>query len=352
MTGPTSLSDDALYALFSELGLVTSSSAMTPVLRQARKAAYVSNITLLIEGETGTGKQVLAHGIHCLDPKRRTYPFITVHCGTISESLAESELFGHERGAFSGAISERKGLFLAAHRGTIFLDDVNDLPLTMQPKLLDVLQRGVVRAVGSDKEVRVDVRVISACNQPLAPLVDAKRIREDLYHRLNVVKLKLPPLRERRSDLFCLILTCASRHRGICGEINNVDPSLIQFLESQPFLGNVRELEHAVERALFAKTEGTSLTLDDWMGGSERLSEQSAWAREAAGALWHAVFERGLPYASALLEIEHELLDIAVGQGRHTRREIALRLQTSERTLYEKLRSHKLSRISPTLRSA
>jgi transcriptional regulator with PAS, ATPase and Fis domain len=352
MSGPIHLSDNALYALFSELGLLTSSSVMTPVLRQAWKAAYVSDITVMIEGETGTGKQVLAQAIHCLDQKRKTHPFVTVHCGTINESLAESELFGHECGAFSGAIGERKGLFLAAHHGTIFLDDVNDLSLTLQPKLLDVLQRGVIRAVGSDKETRVDVRVVSACNQPLAPLVESRRIREDLYHRLNVVRLTLPPLRDRKSDLFRLILACAARHRRIYGEIRSVDPALIQFLESQTFLGNIRELEHSVERALFAKTEGTCLTLRDWMGGSETKIAQCDWAREAAGALWHAIFERGLPYANALQEVEHALLRIAVDQGTHTRRELASRLQTSERTLYQKLRSHKLSRLSATQQSA
>lgn len=352
MGGPIQPSDDALCTVFSDLGLVTSSRVMMPVLRQAWKAAYVSDITLLIEGETGTGKQVLAHGIHCLDQKRRNYPFVTVHCGTINESLAESELFGHERGAFSGAVGERKGLFLAANRGTIFLDDVNDLPLTLQPKLLDVLQRGVIRAVGSDKEIRVDVRVISACNQPLAPLVEAKRIREDLYHRLNVVKLSLPPLRERKSDLCGLVLACAARHRGIYGEVKSVDPALIQFLEGQQFLGNIRELEHAVERALFAKTEGICLTLGDWMGGTEAMVAPCEWARVAAGALLHAVFERGLPYASALQEVEHALLGLAIDQGIHTRRELASRLQTSERTLYQKLRSHKLSRVSATRQSA
>src|SRR5215831_11357512 len=125
---------------------------MTSVLQCAYKAAQVSDVTVLLEGETGTGKQVLARAIHSLDAKRSAFPFVTLHCCTVSESLAESELFGHQRGAFSGAIADRAGLFHAANRGTLFLDDVNDLPLSLQPKLLDVLQRRTLRAIGADRE--------------------------------------------------------------------------------------------------------------------------------------------------------------------------------------------------------
>src|SRR6202453_4479428 len=192
--------DTQLSDTFAGLGLLTNSLNMMPILRCAQKSADVSDVTVLIEGETGTGKQVLASAIHQLDRKRRSFPFVTVHCSTISEALAESELFGHKRGAFSGAILERKGLFQAAQRGTLFLDDVNDLPMNLQPKLLDVIQRAVVRPVGSDREFHVDIRIIAACNQPLEPLVRQGRFRSDLYHRLNVVKLLLPPLRNRAQD--------------------------------------------------------------------------------------------------------------------------------------------------------
>jgi transcriptional regulator with PAS, ATPase and Fis domain len=336
------LEDDALGRLFEEVGFVTASSGMLPLLRLAQKAAHVSDITLLIEGETGTGKQVLAQAIHRLDQKRRGFPFVTVHCGTINESLAESELFGHERGAFSGAHIERKGLFQAAHRGTVFLDDVNDLPLSLQPKLLDVLQRNVVRAVGSDKEVRVDVRIMSGCNRPLAPLVEQNQFRADLYHRLNVVKLALPPLRERRGDLAALVLACAARHAHIYPEIHGIDPQLLRFLEQQAFPGNVRELEHALERALFSKAEGTTLELADWVGSADSVSDERDWAHSAADTLWRAIVERGLGYGQAIWEVEKELLEIAVEQCGETRRELANRLRTSERTLYHKLRAHKV----------
>jgi transcriptional regulator with PAS, ATPase and Fis domain len=296
----------------------------------------------MLEGETGTGKQVLAQAIHLLDQKRRPFPFVTAHCSTINESLAESEFFGHEKGAFSGAAIERKGLFRTAHRGTLFLDDVNDLPAVIQPKLLDVLQRGVVRAVGSDRELAADVRIISACNRPLLPLVQQNRFRADLYHRLNVLRLALPPLRERKSDIAPLALAFARRHNNLFPGIARIEPELVRFLERQTFAGNVRELEHAVERMLFGKVEGISLNMADWLahcgdpGGPLR-----DWIGEAADSISNAIFERGLAYGTAIRQIEQRVLEIALTRGGQTRREIAASLQTSERTLYHKMRVHR-----------
>jgi transcriptional regulator with GAF, ATPase, and Fis domain len=335
------LSNEELRRQFCELGFVTVSEMMIPVLQQAHKSACVSDITVLIEGETGTGKQVLANAIHLLDDKRKCFPFVTVHCSTISESLAESELFGHTRGAFSGAVSERKGLFQTANNGTLFLDDVNDLPPTLQPKLLDCLQRGVIRPVGSDREMSVDVRIIAACNKPLMPLVLENRFRADLYHRLNVVKLVLPPLRKRPQDLPALVLACAQRHARIYPHIREIELPLVEFLQQQPFPGNVRELEHAVERALFEKLEGNSLTLADWVvqHPTDR-SEPHDWICEAADSLSNAIFQSGLPYEQAIRQIEGKILEFVVARGDLTRRQIATLLQTSERTLYHKLRSH------------
>jgi DNA-binding NtrC family response regulator len=336
--------DLELRELFSERGFRTESAKMTDVLRRAYKAAYVSDITILIEGETGTGKQVLAYAIHQLDQKRRSAPFVTVHCSTINESLAESELFGHERGAFSGASNRRKGLFQAAHQGTLFLDDVNDLPAMLQPKLLDVVQRRVVRPVGADHESAVDVRIVAASNQDLAPLVRQNRFRADLYHRLNVVRIPLPPLRERLEDLPALILAFTRRHSDVYPEITGVDPELVRYLESQPFLGNVRELEHAVERTLFCKTAGACLTLADWMAscgeGGEGADQDPVCG--AADLLWKAIFQHHVPMGLVLSRLEKKLLETAMSAGQ-TRRELASQLQTSERTLYHKLRSFSLT---------
>ncbi|HEY4364601.1 MAG TPA: sigma-54 dependent transcriptional regulator [Bryobacteraceae bacterium] len=331
--------------VFGNLGFRTASDTMLPVLRQAHKAAYVSDITILIEGETGTGKQVLAHAVHQLDKKRRNNPFITVHCSTINESLAESELFGHEPGAFSGAINRRKGLFQAAHRGTLFLDDVNDLPPALQPKLLDVIQRSKVRSVGSDLEAPIDVRIVAAANQPLAPLVQQNKFRADLYHRLNVVKVRLPALRERPEDLPALILDFARRRADVYAGIVSVDPELVRYLQLQTFPGNVRELEHAVERALFGKTSGSCLELADWAEQANAGREESCEdpVKDAAASMLQAIFQDGLPYCTALRQLEKKLLESALMAGGQTRREIASRLQTSERTLYHKLRSFRLT---------
>jgi len=338
-------SDEELCELFGNLGFRTGSDTMLPVLRQAHKAAYVSDITILIEGETGTGKQVLAHAVHQLDKKRRNNPFITVHCSTINESLAESELFGHEPGAFSGAINRRKGLFQAAHRGTLFLDDVNDLPLALQPKLLDVIQRSKVRSVGSDAEAPIDVRIVAAANQPLAPLVQQNKFRADLYHRLNVVKVRLPALRERLEDLPALILDFAQRRSDVYPGIVSVDPELVRCLQLHTFPGNVRELEHSVERALFDKTEGSCLELADWMepAGEGRQESHEDPVGDAAESMLQAIFQGGMPYCTALRQLEKKLLESALTAGGRTRREIASRLQTSERTLYHKLRSFRLT---------
>jgi transcriptional regulator with PAS, ATPase and Fis domain len=327
------------------LGIVSLSENVRLVLRRAERAAKVSDVTVLVQGETGTGKQLLAQSIHELDEKRRGFSFVTVHCSTVSEALAESEMFGHRRGAFSGAISDRKGLFQAAHRGSLFLDDVNDLPFNLQPKLLDVVQRGAVRPVGSDHEIAVDVRIIAACNQPLEPMVREGRFRADLYHRLHVVKLCLPPLRERGADLPALIVALAQRHRSIYQPIDRVDPALVELLQSRPFPGNVRELENAVHRMLFLKTEGTSLTVADWMSqvSPELGTPDADLFAEAARAVWQIITSRGVPYSHAIQEIEKRILETAIGADGATRRSVAQRLHTSERTLYYKMRNHHLS---------
>ena len=218
--------------MFARLGFFTSSGVMMPILRQAYKAAVLSDVTILLEGETGTGKQILAYAIHQLDQNRRSFPFITAHCSTISEALAESEFLGHRRGAFTGAVADRPGLFQSAHQGSLLLDDVSDLPLLIQPKLLDVIQRGVLRPVGSDREVPLNVRIISTSNQPLRPLVLRNRFRSDLYYRLNVIRLRLPPLRERRDDLADMVLAFAERHSRLYHPIVSVEPELINFLET------------------------------------------------------------------------------------------------------------------------
>jgi len=342
MTGEKS--DSELRRTFGQLGFIAFSEPMLGVLRQAGKAACLSDITVLLEGETGTGKQVLANAIHRLDQKRRSHPFVTLHCSTINEALAESELFGHERGAFSGAETHRKGLFQAAQNGTLLLDDINDLSLYLQAKLLDVLQRSVVRAVGSDCEAPIDVRIIAASNRPLVEMVRQNRFRADLYYRLNVVHLTLPPLRDRLPDLEALILEFARRHREVYPGILAVEPELSAYLASYQFEGNVRELEHCVQRMLFRKTDGASLGLEDWMAQYQTSHYEASrdLVREAAQALWRAVARDGIPFSLVLRLAEKHLLELALSASPRSRRELAQRLKTSERTLYRRLQSHGL----------
>lgn len=335
------LPDREIQSIFCKLGFITYSDQLLPLLRRAHKAAEVSDITALIEGETGTGKQVLAHAIHLLDRKRQTFPFITVHCSTVNEALAESELFGHQRGAFSGAVSNRKGLFQAAQHGTLFLDDVNDLPLALQPKLLDVLQRGIIRPVGADTELSIDVRIIAAANLPLEPLVREGRFRADLYHRLNVVRLVLPPLRARRAEFACLLVAFAQRHCSLYGPIMRVEDDLLRFLESQHLDGNIRELENTVRRMLFLKREGTSLSLEDWMRQleSDVNGREVDLLAESANAVWTTILNKGVGYDTALQELERGILHAAISVPGSTRRKIAQQLNISERALYYKMRA-------------
>jgi len=338
--------DLELRETFAALGVVTGSDRMFPVLRKAWKAARANDATLLIEGETGTGKQIFAQAIHRLDQKRGPFPFVTVHAPTIQENLAESELFGHQKGSFSGANNDRKGLFRAAHRGTLFLDDVSDLAAPIQTKLLDVLQRGVVRPVGSDHEVPVDVRVIAASNKPLEVLVRENGFRLDLYHRLNVIHLQLPPLRERSGDLPALMIALAQRNESLYKVIDQVDPRLAEYLASRHFEGNIRQLEHAVRRMLLEKESGHSLDLADWIAQDEQETdsrESVESSAEAARLLWAPIRSGRITYASAFASLERRLLQTALSQTDKTRRQIAAELGMSERTLYQKLSDHGLA---------
>ena len=238
----------------SKLGeLIGSSAPMREVLDMIRLVAD-SSATVLIQGESGTGKELVAKTIH-LTSYRRDKPFVVVDCGSLPETLLESELFGHVKGAFTGAHATKRGLFEEADGGTIFLDEIADTTATFQAKLLRVLQEGEMKPVGGTQPIKIDARVISATNKDLSELVKAKTFRQDLYYRLAVLPLYFPPLRERREDIPLLVehfmAESCKRHRQ---PIRTISPEVMQALTETSWPGNVRELQHYIERAVVTTT--------------------------------------------------------------------------------------------------
>ncbi|MEO5702006.1 MAG: sigma 54-interacting transcriptional regulator [Casimicrobiaceae bacterium] len=234
-------------------GIITRSPRMEDVLRQARLVAD-ADAAVLIYGESGTGKELLARAIHRASP-RHEHAFVAVNCGAIPEPLLESELFGHARGAFSGAVQAHKGLFQAADRGTIFLDEIGDMPLALQVKLLRVLQEGEVRPVGATQSLPIDVRVVSATHRDLDAAKASGQFREDLYYRLNVVSLKLPSLAERREDIPLLathfLRKLGERYRR---PVPSLAPDAMGLLVAAPWPGNVRQLLNLLEQCVALAT--------------------------------------------------------------------------------------------------
>ena len=237
--------------------LIGSSPKFRAVLDDMRMVAPV-DCSVLVHGETGTGKEVIAKAIHDASP-RRQHRFVALNCAAIPSALLESELFGHKRGAFTGAVTETIGRFQAADRGTLFLDEIGDLPLELQPKLLRVLQEQQFEPLGSGRSVQVDVRVIAATNQDLWRMVQERKFRADLYYRLNVFPIELPPLRERRDDIPPLVDHFVRKFAARQGKsINEIPADVIEVLKRHVWPGNIRELQNFIERAVIV-TKGPTL---------------------------------------------------------------------------------------------
>ncbi|MBL0927533.1 MAG: sigma-54-dependent Fis family transcriptional regulator [Phycisphaerales bacterium] len=315
------------------------------------QAVAASKVTVLMTGESGTGKSVVARAIHQLS-SRRSAPFVEIHCGSIPETLLESELFGHVKGAFTGAHADKQGKFLAADTGTIFIDEINSASPGMQLKLLRVLQERKFEPVGSTDTVEVDVRVILASNQPLETLVAAGQFRQDLYYRINVVKIELPPLRDRAADIPSLaehfLGRCSAEHGKT---VTGVDAAALDALRRYAFPGNVRELENIIERAVVLARRPT-ITLEDLpphvldnsstlMPAHARAGLAADEAPDAPDTPWQPI-----PLAVALEQPEKRILLKALRANEWNRQKTAEQLDINRTTLYKKMKQYGLDRMA------
>jgi two-component system response regulator PilR (NtrC family) len=311
--------------------IVATSPAMAAVVAMIRSVAPTAS-TVLITGESGTGKELVAQAIHSLSP-RRDAPFVSINCGALPETLLESEMFGHMRGAFTDAHQNKKGLFEVAHRGTLFLDEVGEMPPSMQVKLLRALQEKTIRRVGGTEEIEVDVRVIAATNRSLEALVQEKRLREDLYYRLNVIPIRLPPLRERREDIPILArLFLEGFGREADRRVTGISEEAMNRLLRYPWPGNVRELENVMERAVALETTGTILP--------ERLPELPGAAAAAAAA---PALGGGFNLDDHLNRIEKDLVVAALEEAQGERAAACALLGITPRSLRYLIRKHALT---------
>ena len=261
--------------------LIGSSASFQALLRRVRIVAPTDSV-VLIQGETGTGKELIAKAIHN-QSSRRDAPFIKMNCAAIPADLLESELFGHEKGAFTGAVAQTMGRFQLAHRGTLFLDEIGDLPVQLQPKLLRVLQEQEFERLGSGRPIKVDVRVVTATNQELLTLVQGGQFRADLYYRLNVFPICLPPLRDRSGDIPSLVRHFVRKYsQRLQRNIEYIPDEVMDALERYDWPGNIRELQNIVERAVILSETDTFFVDERWL---KRESAESRQPREGLSTL-------------------------------------------------------------------
>jgi two-component system, NtrC family, response regulator AtoC len=324
-----------LQGRFEFSNIIGSSPAMNIVFERMNRIVKTDS-TVLVTGESGTGKELVARALH-YNGTRRDRPFVAVNCSAIPEMLLESELFGHVRGAFTGAIKDKPGKFEAANHGTIFLDEIGSLPLHLQAKMLRVLQEHEVERVGSNKMVKLNVRVISATNSDLDNMVKQGGFREDLYYRLNVIPLRLPPLRERQQDIMYLTIFFLEKQCRLMGRPPcSINKQALEVLEQYSWPGNVRELENLIER-MVALTDAAVITLEDVP--AKIIGEKSD--REGFDVKMPA---QGIDLVTTISQIEHSLILQALESAGGVKAKAAALMGINRTTLVEKIKRLKIEK--------
>ena len=319
-------------------GFIGRSAAIQEVLRAVNRAAGFSS-TVLLTGESGTGKELLATALHARSP-RAQHPLLAVNCAAIPESLLESELFGHERGAFTGAFRGRAGLFEQAHLGTLLLDEIGDMPLQLQTRLLRVLEDGRVRRIGGSSDVSVDVRLVAATAQDLEAAVAAGRFREDLFYRLNVLRIRIPPLRERREDIPLLVEGLIARASArLRRPVPTLSAAALDRLMAYHWPGNVRQLEHALERAVIL-AQGMEITATDLPPEIRAAPEPRKAEPMSAPAPWGAGEPDTLSIKEHTARLEAALITLALERTAGNRTAAARLLEISYKALVYKIREY------------
>ena len=317
-------------------GNIIGQSPKMVVLYDLLEKVSPTKTNILVTGESGTGKELVAKAIHYNSP-RKEKPFVTLNCGAIPESLIESELFGHMKGAFTDAIATKKGLFEVADEGTIFLDEVSELPLLMQVKLLRVLQDKEFKRVGGTEDIRVDVRIIAATNKELEEAVKEKRFRDDLFYRLNVIQIKLPPLRDRREDIQTLADHFLKKYsQELNKNILNISPEALQILLNYEYPGNVRELQNIIERAV-ALESSPDLTAHNL---SSYLSEQPLLRK---GPIDIEIPNEGIDLEKMVEDLERTLLLKALDRTKGIKKKAAELLHINFRSMRYRLEKYGLN---------
>lgn len=322
-----------LQGRFEFSNIIGNSPAMNLVFERMNRIVKTDS-TVLVTGESGTGKELVARALH-YNGTRRDRPFVAVNCSAIPETLLESELFGHVRGAFTGAIKDKQGKFEAANHGTIFLDEIGTLPLHLQAKLLRVLQEQEVERVGATKPIKLHVRVISATNSDLEGMVKRGEFREDLFYRLNVIPLHLPPLRERQQDIAFLTAYFLEKQCRLMGrQLCSISKQALEVLERYSWPGNVRELENLIER-MVALTDAAVLTADD-------IPSKIAAEKPAGEPHYATLPPDGVDLVATVARIEQELIAQAMESAGGVKARAAALLGINRTTLVEKIKRLKM----------